>query len=92
MNGSNHLDESESRPFAMCPVDLRKLQLTLDQAKMKGKDTPPLDLVERQRRLAHFFHENSLPDDAQFSQALVSAFTGQPEIKLVSTDSQAECH
>ena len=27
MNGSNHLDESESRPFAICPVDLRKLQL-----------------------------------------------------------------
>jgi archaemetzincin len=25
MNGSNHLDESDRRPFHLCPVDLRKL-------------------------------------------------------------------
>ena len=43
MNGSNHLDESESRPFAICPVDLRKLQLTLDQAKARPSEAlePP---------------------------------------------------
>ena len=30
MNGSNHLGESESRPFALCPVDTRKLQLFIE--------------------------------------------------------------
>jgi len=79
MNGSNHLGESESRPFAVCPVDLRKLQLTLDQAKVKGIDSPPVDLVERERRLATFFHEHQLAHDAHFSRTLVSTLTGQPE-------------
>ena len=79
MNGSNHLDESESRPFAVCPVDLRKLQLTLDQAKVQGRDTPPVDLVARERSLAQFFDAHRLPDDARFSRGLVSALTGVAE-------------
>jgi hypothetical protein len=79
MNGSNHLDESESRPFAVCPVDLRKLQLTLDQAKVQGRDTQPVDLVARERSLALFFYEHGLPYDARFSRTLVSALTGKAE-------------
>jgi len=79
MNGSNHLEESENRPFTLCPVDLRKLQLTLDQAKLQGRETPPVDLVGRERALASFFHSHGLLEDARTSRALVSALTGQPE-------------
>ena len=64
MNGSNHLEESESRPFALCPVDLRKIQLTLDQARVDGKATPPVDLVARERGLLAFFEAHGLDDDA----------------------------
>mmetsp|Transcript_72816 Transcript_72816/g.144711 ORF Transcript_72816/g.144711 Transcript_72816/m.144711 type:complete len:113 (-) Transcript_72816:836-1174(-) len=39
MNGSNHLEEAESRPFTLCPVDLRKLQLTLDQVSPRRGQT-----------------------------------------------------
>jgi len=77
MNGSNHLEESETRPWALCPVDLRKLQLTLDAAKLQGKDTPPLDLVERERSLLEFFIATGLPDDAHFSRAIITALIGQ---------------
>ena len=79
MNGSNHLEESESRPFAACPVDLRKLQVTLDQAKVGGRDQPPIDLVARERSLAAFFERHGLEDDARFSRTVVSALTGQAE-------------
>jgi len=79
MNGSNHLDESESRPFAACPADLRKLTLTLDQAKLQGRDTPPVDVVARERGLAQFFDAHGLHADARFSRQLVSALTGQAE-------------
>ena len=79
MNGSNHLDESESRPFALCPVDLRKLQLTLDQAKVNGRDQPPIDLVARERGLLLFYEAHGLHEDARFSRGVISALTGQPE-------------
>ena len=52
--GSNHLEESESRPFAICPVDLRKLQATLDASRLGTE----LDFVARERRLAEFFEEH----------------------------------
>jgi hypothetical protein len=82
MNGSNHLAESEARPFAVCPVDLQKLALTLDQAKLQGRDTPPVDIVARERSLHEFFHEHGLEDDAQFSRMLITALTGVPEPAL----------
>ena len=78
MNGSNHLEESESRPFACCPVDVRKIQLTLDQAKVHGRDTPPIDLVARERGLIEFFDEHGLTDDARFARNVLSSLTGQP--------------
>ena len=78
MNGSNHLEESGSRPFACCPVDVRKIQLTLDQAKVHGRDTPPIDLVARERGLIEFFDEHGLTDDARFARNVLSSLTGQP--------------
>merc|ERR1719231_1406233 len=76
MNGSNHLEESEDRPFAACPIDLRKLQLTLDQAKVSPA---PVDLVARERGLVAFFEEHGLHEDARFSRQVISSLTGQLE-------------
>ena len=79
MNGSNHLEEAESRPFAVCPVDVRKIELTLNQAKLQGRDQPPVDLVARERGLIDWFVKNGLPEDAAFSRQVVSSLTGQVE-------------
>jgi len=49
------------------------------QAKLQGRDTPPVDLVGRERALAAFFDVKALPGDARVSRAVVSALTGQPE-------------
>ncbi len=70
MNGSNHLGESERRPFALCPVDLRKLALTLAGAGLGG---PPLDAAEREAALADFFAAHGLDADAAFSRRLVES-------------------
>ena len=79
MNGSNHLEESENRPFSACPIDVRKIQLTLDQAKLGGKDQPPMDLVARERGLCEFFTLHGLHEDAEFSRNVISSLTGLPE-------------
>jgi len=44
MSGSNHLDESESKPLHLCPVDLRKLHLICK-----------FDPVERYERMLEFY-------------------------------------
>ena len=79
MNGSNHLEESENRPFSACPVDVRKIQLTLDQAKVLGREQPPVDLVARERGLCDWFTRHGLHEDARFSRRVISSLTGQPE-------------
>ena len=44
MNGSNHLQESDSRPLSLCPVCLHKLQHSIG-----------FDVALRYRRLLHFY-------------------------------------
>jgi archaemetzincin len=44
MNGSNHLQESDSRPLSLCPVCLRKLQSSIG-----------FDVAARYRRLKQFY-------------------------------------
>ncbi len=44
MNGSNHLQESDSRPLSLCPVCLRKLQSGIG-----------FDAVARYHRLQLFY-------------------------------------
>ena len=44
MNGSNHLQESDSRPFSLCPVCLRKLQFGIG-----------FDVVDRYQKLLDFY-------------------------------------
>lgn len=43
MNGSNHLQESDSRPLELCVVCLRKLQTNIK-----------FDILERYKRLYQF--------------------------------------
>lgn len=72
-SGSNHLEESESRPFALCPVDLRKLQSTIDASRLP---TGPLDVIGREETLANFFEAHGLEADAAFSRKLVARMKG----------------
>ena len=53
MNGSNHLEESDSRPLHLCPEDLRKLEWSVG-----------FDVLERYRRLAALYRELGFTDEA----------------------------
>jgi archaemetzincin len=53
MNGSNHLAEFDGQPLHLCPVDLRKLEWSVS-----------FGVAERYRRLAAFYTEAGLVDEA----------------------------
>jgi archaemetzincin len=53
MNGSNHLLESDSRPMALCPVCLRKLQFSIG-----------FDAVDRYRKLLVFYQRAGFDHEA----------------------------
>ncbi|UCC47671.1 MAG: hypothetical protein JSV41_09250 [Gemmatimonadota bacterium] len=55
MNGSNHLDESDARPLHLCPVDLRKLNFSLQ-----------FDALARYRRLHDFYAAVGIDDEARW--------------------------
>jgi archaemetzincin len=55
LNGSNHLQESDSRPLHLCPVCLRKLQYSIG-----------FDVVARYRNLLHFYQKAGLDDEAKW--------------------------
>ncbi|KAJ8316336.1 hypothetical protein KUTeg_006350, partial [Tegillarca granosa] len=55
MNGSNHLDESDSRPIFLCPVCLRKLHFTCK-----------FDIIERYQKMEAFWAEHNLQGDADW--------------------------
>jgi archaemetzincin len=57
MNGSNHLKESDSQPIHLCPVCLRKLQLSAG-----------FDLMKREEALLKFFEANGIKDEADWSR------------------------
>jgi len=63
MNGSNHDEESDSRPLHLCPVELHKLYHSLG-----GK----LDIPLRDQRLAEFFEKIGLIDDANWYKKRVA--------------------
>ena len=56
MNGSNHLGESDSRPFHLCPVCLRKLQWSIKW-----------DIVKRDESLAALYHEFGFESESQWT-------------------------
>jgi archaemetzincin len=57
MNGSNSLAESDTQPMHLCPIDLRKLQLTSE-----------LDLRMRYRELAAFYGRHGMTDEAAWTR------------------------
>ncbi|WP_395744432.1 archaemetzincin [Prosthecobacter sp.] len=57
MNGSNHLQEADSQPMHLCPVCLRKLQLSAG-----------FDLLKREEALLKFYEANGLKDEADWSR------------------------
>lgn len=61
MNGSNHLDESDSRPLHLCPVCLRKLHYNLG-----------FDIVKRYRALKKFCENAGIRDEAAWYSARIS--------------------
>jgi archaemetzincin len=55
INGSNNLRESDRRPLRLCPVCLRKLQLSIG-----------FDVVKRYQALAEFYRAAGFADEAQW--------------------------
>lgn len=55
VNGSNNLDESDSRPMQPCPVCLRKLHSTIG-----------FDLIERDRRLVDVYERFGFTEEAMW--------------------------
>merc|ERR1719199_188512 len=53
MNGSNSLQESETRPFALCPCDVLKLH---DSHNCIGG----LDLAQRETNLLQFYEKHGM--------------------------------
>jgi len=53
MNGSNHLEESDSRPLALCPVCLRKLHACIG-----------FDVLDRYRKLLRFYEKVHFDEEA----------------------------
>jgi len=58
MNGSNNMDEFDSQPLDLCPVDLRKLQWSVG-----------FDVRERYRRLLAFYTQAGFHDEADWLRA-----------------------
>ncbi|MBW1800234.1 MAG: hypothetical protein JRJ85_05835 [Deltaproteobacteria bacterium] len=55
MNGSNHLQESDSRPLSLCPVCLRKLQFSIG-----------FDVVDRYQKLLDFYERAGFENEAEW--------------------------
>ncbi len=55
LNGSNHLQESDSRPLSLCPVCLRKLQYSIG-----------FDVVDRYRRLLRLYRKIGFDRDVSW--------------------------
>ncbi|MFO7891015.1 MAG: archaemetzincin [bacterium] len=53
MNGSNHLQESDSRPLHLCPVCLHKLKYSIG-----------FDIVEWYKKLHNFYQQHGFTDEA----------------------------
>lgn len=65
MNGSNHLQESDSRPLALCPVCLRKLQLNIG-----------FDYMNRYQKLLRFYQEIDFYDEVHWVEKRLKRISG----------------
>ena len=65
MNGSNHLQESDSRPLALCPVCLHKLQYAIG-----------FDVAARYRRLLEFYRNVGFDFEADWLAGRLTKIAG----------------
>jgi len=65
MNGSNHIQEFDSQPLHLCPVDLRKLQWSVR-----------FDAVERYKRLLAFSERAGFRNDAEWLRSRLKVIEG----------------
>lgn len=65
LNGSNHLDESDSRPLSLCPVCLRKLQYAIG-----------FDVVDRYRNLLRLYHKLGFDKEAKWVNQRLARILG----------------
>lgn len=73
MNGSNHLQESDSRPMHLCPVCLRKLQFAVS-----------FDPVERYRQLGSFSRKAGFLDEAEWIEHRLAFIGSGPSSSVAS--------
>jgi archaemetzincin len=66
MNGSNHLVESDARPLSLCPLCLRKLQLSTG-----------LDIVRRYRDLSSFYRKVGFEAEAAWVLRRLKKIVGE---------------
>mmetsp|Transcript_51006 Transcript_51006/g.117323 ORF Transcript_51006/g.117323 Transcript_51006/m.117323 type:complete len:386 (-) Transcript_51006:99-1256(-) len=85
MNGSNHLAESEDRPFALCPIDLKKLVAIHKEARL-GE---PLCIIAREENICRWLDGNDLADDAAHSRQLLAAMRCQAVEKSLAPTAAA---
>ncbi len=57
MNGANHMEEADSRPMHLCPIELRKLW-----------DSVGFDIRARYRALSEFYAAHDFPADAAWTR------------------------
>jgi len=65
MDGSNHLEESDRQPLALCPIDLRKLCLATGVCP-----------IERQRALCDWFQQHGLAEEEEWGRRWLAAIEG----------------
>jgi len=66
MNGSNNLEEFDTQPLHLCPVDLRKLQWSVG-----------FDAADRYRRLLAFYEKTGLTDEADWVRGRLRLIEGR---------------
>lgn len=76
MNGCNHLEELEDRPFALCPIDTKKWHLAITAAKLGQRVST--DLCARERALLAIFEKHGLHADAARSRQRIAALQNSP--------------
>ena len=61
VNGANHLQEFDSQPLHLCPVDLRKLQHSIG-----------FDVLDRDRKLLVFSREAGFDEEARWLERRIA--------------------
>jgi archaemetzincin len=74
VNGSNHLQESDSRPLSLCPVCLRKLQFSIG-----------FDVVDRYKKLEDFYRKIGFPHEARWVANRLRRITGGGNVRKPRT-------